>query len=57
MLIEDALLTEANEIELSRAQIKEIRRRVAAHQADPASAIPWKDVSARVKKQLKELGE
>lgn len=31
-------------IELSEAQRRELRRRLAEHDADPASAIPWSQV-------------
>lgn len=34
--------------ELSAAQRAEVRRRVAAHEADPQSAIPWEVVRAEL---------
>jgi len=35
---------EPNEFGLSKAQKAELHRRVAAHRADPSTAIPWEQV-------------
>jgi putative addiction module component (TIGR02574 family) len=35
-------------VQLSEAQCQEIRRRLAAHDADPSSAIPWEQVRSEL---------
>lgn len=48
----DSIAEETPEsIELSLAQREEIRRRVAAHDADPSSAIPWETIRAELLQQ------
>ena len=32
---------ESNPLELSQTQMDELHRRVAAHRADPSTAVPW----------------
>jgi putative addiction module component (TIGR02574 family) len=45
----DSIATEtANTVELSQAQKAELQRRVAAHHADPSTAIPWEQVRAKL---------
>jgi putative addiction module component (TIGR02574 family) len=45
----DSIAAEASEtIELSQAQKDELHRRVAAHRADPSTAVPWEQVRARL---------
>lgn len=38
---------------LTDEQMQEIRRRLAEHEADPSSAIPWEEVRARLWARLK----
>ncbi|EAT58774.1 addiction module protein [Chlorobium ferrooxidans] len=45
----DSIAAEASEaVELSPSQIDELHRRVAAHRADPSSAIPWEQVRSKL---------
>jgi len=45
----DSIAAEASEtIELSQAQKDELHRRVAAHRADPSTAVPWEEVRSRL---------
>jgi putative addiction module component (TIGR02574 family) len=45
----DSIAAEASEtIELSQAQKDELHRRVAAHRADPSTAVPWEEVKSRL---------
>ena len=45
----DSIAAEApDSIELSKTQKAELHRRVAAHQADPSSAVPWEQVRAKL---------
>jgi putative addiction module component (TIGR02574 family) len=37
-----------NTVELSQTQKAELHRRVAAHRADPSTAIPWEQVSSKL---------
>jgi putative addiction module component (TIGR02574 family) len=39
---------ESTAVELSQAQMDELHRRVAAHRADPSTAIPWEDVRSQL---------
>jgi putative addiction module component (TIGR02574 family) len=44
----DSIAAEASEtLELSQAQKDELHRRVAAHRADPSTAVPWEQVKSR----------
>lgn len=48
----DSIAEESPEsIEISLAQKKEIGRRIAAHDADPSSAIPWEIIRAELLQQ------
>jgi putative addiction module component (TIGR02574 family) len=38
----------SNPVELSQAQMDELHRRVAAHRADPSSAVPWEQVRSKL---------
>jgi putative addiction module component (TIGR02574 family) len=38
---------------LSEEQMQEIRKRIAEHERDPSSAIPWEEVRARLWARLK----
>ena len=40
-------------VALTEEQMAEIRRRVAEHERDPGSAIPWEEVRARLWARLK----
>ncbi len=45
----DSIAAEAPDfLELSQTQKAELHRRVAAHQADPSSAVPWEQVRAKL---------
>jgi putative addiction module component (TIGR02574 family) len=55
--IQEELDTQANDLALTPDQAKELRRRVATHQADPTIGIPWEQFEAHIDKRLEELGE
>ena len=45
----DSIAAEAPDtVELSEAQKAELHRRLAAHRADPSSAIPWEQVRSKL---------
>ena len=45
----DSIATEASgEVGLTQAQRLELQRRLAAHRADPSSAIPWEQVRSKL---------
>ena len=45
----DSIAADAsNTVELSQAQMDELHRRVAEHRADPATAVPWEQVRAKL---------
>ena len=45
----DSIVAEApNTVELSQAQKTELHRRVAAHRADPSTAVPWEQVRSKL---------
>ncbi|WP_203525171.1 addiction module protein [Acidithiobacillus ferrianus] len=45
----DSIAAEAPDtVELSQAQKDELHRRVAAHRADPSTAIPWEQVRSKL---------
>jgi putative addiction module component (TIGR02574 family) len=45
----DSIATDASEsVDLTAAQREEVRRRVAAHDTDPSSAVPWDTVRAEL---------
>ena len=45
----DSIAAEAPDtVELSQAQKAELHRRVAAHRADPSTAIPWEQVRSKL---------
>jgi len=39
---------ESNTVELSQDQKAELHRRVAAHRADPSTAVPWEQVRSKL---------
>ncbi len=39
---------ESTPVELSQAQVDALHRRVAAHRADPSTAIQWEDVRSKL---------
>lgn len=45
----DSIAAEASDtVELSQSQRAELHRRVAAHRADPSSAVPWEFVRSKL---------
>ena len=45
----DSIAAEApNTVELSQVQKTELHRRVAAHRAEPSTAIPWEQVRTKL---------
>jgi len=47
--IGDSIAAEAPDtVELSQAQKAELHRRVAAHRADPPTAVPWEQVRSKL---------
>lgn len=46
----DSIAEETNAVrpELSSGQLQELQRRLDAHQQDPLSSLPWKDVRQRL---------
>lgn len=49
----DSIIPEAEEnpdlLPLSEEQIQELERRLAEHERDPGSAVPWEDMRARLR--------
>jgi putative addiction module component (TIGR02574 family) len=52
----DSILSEAEAepdlLPLTEEQIREIERRLAEHERDPSSAIPWEEAHARLRSRL-----
>lgn len=48
----DSIATEPEAMELTEAQREEIDRRLAEHDANPESAIPWEEVRARLRQRF-----
>lgn len=44
----DSIAAEAEQTALTEPQRREVDRRLAAHHADPSTAIPWEQVEAEV---------
>ena len=45
----DSIVADApNTVDLSQAQKAELHRRVAAHRADPSTAVPWEQVRSKL---------
>ena len=45
----DSMAAEAsNPVELSQVQMDELHRRVAAHRADPSTAVSWEQVRSKL---------
>lgn len=55
--IESELANHGDDTELSSAQLREINRRIKAHDANPGDVIPWSRVEKSIERHLKELGE
>ncbi len=45
----ESISTDPASMPVSEAQLREARRRLAAHDADPATALPWKEAEARLR--------
>ncbi len=45
----DSISADPASVPVSEAQIAEARRRLADHDADPTSAVPWEDAKARLR--------
>jgi putative addiction module component (TIGR02574 family) len=45
----DAIAAEADDVELTPAQRKELERRIRAHDAAPEAASPWHKVRRRIR--------
>jgi putative addiction module component (TIGR02574 family) len=56
-LIQNELQAEGIDPDLTPAGVQEVKRRLAAFEADPSVGVPWEEVEVRMQKQLKELGE
>lgn len=50
----DSLSAEAEAVPLPPEFCKELDRRIAAHRADPSTAIPWEEVQRRVRERLQQ---
>lgn len=48
----DSIAAEPEALELTQAQREEIDRRLAEHDANPESAIPWEEVRAALQKRF-----
>jgi putative addiction module component (TIGR02574 family) len=52
----DSIIPEAENnpdlLPLTEAQIRELERRLAEHERDPNSAVPWEDLRARLRARL-----
>lgn len=53
LLLDSVAADRAEDVELPPAFVEELRRRVAEHEADPSSAIPWEVVKARLLERCK----
>lgn len=47
----DSIANRPEALELTEAQRSEIDRRLAEHDANPESAVPWEDVRARLRQR------
>ena len=47
----DSIPPMSDALTVTEAQVEEWERRVAEHKADPSSAIPWKEVRARLRER------
>jgi putative addiction module component (TIGR02574 family) len=56
-VIQNELQAEGIDPDLTPAGVQEVKRRLAAFDADPSVGVPSEDVEARMHKHLKELGE
>jgi putative addiction module component (TIGR02574 family) len=44
----DSIAADPENVPLSEPQLKELRRRLAEHRANPDSAVPWEEVRRRL---------
>ena len=44
----DSIAADPENVPLSEAQLKELRRRLAEHRTNPESAVPWEEVRRRL---------
>ena len=44
----DSIAADPENVPLSEAQLKELRRRLAEHRTNPDSAVPWEEVRRRL---------
>ena len=44
----DSIAADPENVPLSESQLKELRRRLAEHRANPDSAVPWEEVRRRL---------
>ena len=56
-LIQEELDTHDDDHGLSDEQVREIRRRVAAHDADPSRSISWEEFEAHIDRRMEEIDE
>lgn len=45
----ESISTDPASMPVSEAQLREARRRLAEHDADPTTAIPWEEAEARLR--------
>lgn len=48
----DSIPAQSTALPLDEAQLREMERRVADHQGDPASAISWEEARARLRERF-----
>jgi putative addiction module component (TIGR02574 family) len=48
----DSIPVRSAALPLDEEQLREMERRVAEHQADPSSAIPWEEARARLRERF-----
>ncbi|HLL45284.1 MAG TPA: addiction module protein [Longimicrobiaceae bacterium] len=48
----DSIPAQSAALPLDEEQLREMERRVAEHQADPASAVPWEEARARLRERF-----
>lgn len=45
----ETISTDPTSMPVSEAQLREARRRLAEHDADPTTAVPWEEAEARLR--------
>jgi putative addiction module component (TIGR02574 family) len=48
----DSIANQHEALELTEAQRVEIERRLAEHESNPETAVPWQDVQARLRQRF-----